>query len=69
MRYVARIPRKMQRGVLCHNTIRHAIDMPPGLNGFRARGLRTSRRRTSQSAAAAGPAYYMKREAEEGWSR
>jgi hypothetical protein len=37
MRYVARIPRKMQRGVLCHNTMCHAIDMPPGLNGFRAR--------------------------------
>jgi hypothetical protein len=36
MRYVSRIPRKMQRGILCHNDERHTVDMPPGLNGFRA---------------------------------
>jgi hypothetical protein len=36
MRYVAYLPRKLQRGTLCHNSIRHTLDMPPGVNGFRA---------------------------------
>jgi hypothetical protein len=36
MRYVAYVPRKMQRGALCHNSVPHTIDMRPGANGFRA---------------------------------
>jgi hypothetical protein len=38
MRYVSRIPRKMQPGLLCHNDERHTVDMPPRLNGFKAGG-------------------------------
>jgi hypothetical protein len=35
LRYVAYVPRKMQRGKLCHNNVPHAVDTPPGVNGFR----------------------------------
>jgi len=37
MRYLRRIPKSVGRGrVLMHNHIRHSIDMPCGVNGFRA---------------------------------
>jgi len=36
MRYISRIPKKVAKGrVLMHNHIRHTIDMPAGVNGFR----------------------------------
>ena len=35
-RYIAYVPRKMQRGKLCHNSVPHTADMVPGVNGFRA---------------------------------
>ena len=37
-RYVAYVPRNVQRGrgKLCHNSVPHTADMSPGVNGFRA---------------------------------
>ena len=36
-KYVSRVPKKVRAGhVLCHNHILHTVDMPPGVNGFRA---------------------------------
>jgi len=37
MRYLMRVPKSVGPGrVLMHNHIRHSIDMPCGVNGFRA---------------------------------
>jgi hypothetical protein len=36
LRYLAYVPRKMRRGKLCHNNVRHTADMLPGAHGFRA---------------------------------
>jgi len=37
MRYVSATPRELKSGwTLAHNHIRHSVNMPLGLNGFRA---------------------------------
>jgi hypothetical protein len=37
MRYLGGVPKRVAEGrVLHHNHVRHTVDMPPGLNGFRA---------------------------------
>jgi hypothetical protein len=36
-RYIPYVPKSIPPGrVLAHNHIRHTVDMPPGVNGFRA---------------------------------